>query len=147
MPDRSRPPAECSGHRDCMVCGCHDPLELRLRIVEEGGGLRAVADLRPDLRGYDGILHGGIVSTLLDAIMTQCLIRRGVPALTAELRVRFLRPVPCPCRLELSARLTESRPPLYRASAELTRDGLVHARSTATFLDRSDRTSPELPVT
>jgi len=90
----------------------------------------------PELQGYDGILHGGVISALLDAAMTHCLIHRGVPALTAELKVRYLLPVPCDGELRISARILEARPPLYRISAELMRNGDVYATASASFIHR-----------
>ena len=40
-------------------------------------------------QGYKGMIHGGIVSTLLDAAMTNCLFAMGHVAVTADLHVRF----------------------------------------------------------
>lgn len=121
-----------------MLCGDHNPLSLRLDFRPDAeGGVRA--DLRGGARmqGYDGILHGGVVAALLDAAMTHCLFHHGVAGLTAELRVRYLKPVPCDATLEARAWLDRARPPLYRLGAELTRDGQVLARAEASFLRRA----------
>jgi len=97
-----------------------------------------VARLRADgrLQGYAGLLHGGVVAALLDAAMTHCLFHRGVTALTGELRVRYLQPVPCEADLTIRARVTRERPPLYRLRAELSRDDAVVAWAEASFLRR-----------
>ncbi len=125
------------GHDDCILCGWRDPLRLGLKFEHDGnGGLRARLSVNRSLQGYDGILHGGMVSAVLDAAMTHCLIHMGIPALTAELRVRFTRPIPCEGDLEISARLVEARPPLYRVSAELLSGGEVHASAEAAFIHR-----------
>jgi len=83
------------------------------------GGVSASFSGQWLLQGYNGVLHGGVVSSLLDAAMTHCLFYRGIEAVTAELLVRYLRPVPLDTQLELSARLLSEHPPLYRLRAEL----------------------------
>jgi acyl-coenzyme A thioesterase PaaI-like protein len=35
------------------------------------------------------MLHGGVISSILDGTMTNCLFAHGTVAVTAELRVRF----------------------------------------------------------
>jgi len=77
------------------------------------------------------------VAALLDAAMTHCLFHHGVAGLTAELCVRYLKPVPCDAALEARAWLDRARPPLYRLGAELARDGQVLARAEASFLRRA----------
>ena len=82
-----------------MLCGDHNPLSLRLDFRPDAeGGVRADLQGGARLQGYDGILHGGVVAALLDAAMTHCLFHHGVVGLTAELRVRYLKPVPCDAR-------------------------------------------------
>jgi acyl-coenzyme A thioesterase PaaI-like protein len=88
----------------------------------------------PGLQGYDGILHGGVISALLDEAMTHCLFHHGVKAVTGELRVRFLKPVPCQADLDLKAWLSSERPPLYRVKAELVHEQQVVARAEAKFM-------------
>lgn len=95
------------------------------------------------MQGYDGILHGGMICALLDAAMTHCLFSLGIPAVTGDMRVRFLRSVPCGALVELKARLVKARPPLYRVSAELSENTRVAARATATFMKRPDRLERE----
>jgi acyl-coenzyme A thioesterase PaaI-like protein len=48
----------------------------------------------PELEGFQGIVHGGIVSTVLDEAMSKVVAESGVKALTAELRIRFRQHVP-----------------------------------------------------
>ena len=85
------------------------------------------------LQGYEGILHGGVVSGLLDAAMTHCLFHHGVQAVTADLRVQFLRPVPCDALLEVTAWLVSVKSPVYRAASEIVCDGRVMASAKARF--------------
>ena len=125
------------GHAHCFVCGDRNPRSLGLSFRPAGGDTVAASfQAGPELQGYDGILHGGVIAALLDAAMTHCLSHRGVQAMTGELRVRFLHPVPCDALLEVKARSLAGRPPLYRAEAELVHGTLIMARAEATFMRR-----------
>ena len=65
---------------------------LNFEIKENGGVAAYVANLQ-NLQGYAGILHGGIVTSLLDAAMVNCLFAHNITAYTAEIQVRFKFPV------------------------------------------------------
>ena len=124
------------GHRACLLCGDKNPWSLGVSFEPDGdGGVKTV--FTPDLRlqGYDGMLHGGVSAALLDAAMTHCLFHRSVCAVTAELRVRYPHPVPMGRALELRARVTEARVPLYRMRAELTDGDAVLVWAQATFCE------------
>jgi len=36
--------------------------------------------LRGEVPGYPGIVHGGIIATILDCAMTNCLLMKGISA-------------------------------------------------------------------
>lgn len=75
-----------------------------------------------------------MICSLLDAAMAHCLFLQGIEAMTADLRVRFLKPVPCGTTLILCARLQEARRELYRLSAEMRSTNLVLARAEGRFI-------------
>lgn len=129
-----QPPAS---HAHCMVCGPGRLLGLRFRP----DGIRSViASIkpRPEWQGYAGILHGGMVSTLLDAAMTHCLFHHEVEAMTASLNVRFLEPAPCAGLLDLRATLSDRRRHVYMLDAQLSTHGRILARAEARFITSSD---------
>lgn len=125
------------GHGQCLLCGGHGLLAPGLAFRPDGeGGVRAELQCDGRLQGYAGLLHGGVVAALLDAAMTHCLFHRDVTALTGELRVRYVRPVPCDAALVLRAWVIRARLPLYRLRAELARDGELMASAEASFMRR-----------
>lgn len=141
-------PARRSGaraaHDRCLLCGRDNPRSLGLVFSPDGpGAVAARFEGNDELQGYRGILHGGVVASLLDAAMTHCLFRLGVEALTGDLRVRYLAPVGCRDKLVIRARLKPSMPPLYRLEAEIVGPRGVAARGAAKFLRRSGREAPE----
>jgi acyl-coenzyme A thioesterase PaaI-like protein len=122
-------------HDHCLFCGSANPDSLGLAFSIDGpGAVRGHVDPDEHLQGYTGILHGGIVAALLDAAMTHCLFMQDVQAVTADLRVRYVDPVPCRGRLELTARLVDGSRRVYRLRAELQREGRVLAWAEAKFL-------------
>ena len=121
-------------HEWCLLCGSRNPRSLNLRFAACGEGVRAEFTPGPDLQGYRGILHGGIVSALLDSAMTHCLFQRGIRAVTGDLHVRFLHSIPYYQPLEIRARIVSTRPPLYRLEAELLQGGKIMAKAEAKFM-------------
>jgi uncharacterized protein (TIGR00369 family) len=78
----------------CYVCGQHHPRGLCARFYVEGNLVKA--DFRPtELHtGYKGIVHGAVISGLLDEAMGWPLaLRNGRMCVTAELQVQFLKPM------------------------------------------------------
>lgn len=129
-----------ASHAQCMACGAN--AELGLRFHASGAGVKASLRLKPEWQGYTGALHGGMTATLLDAAMTHCLFNQGVEAMTADLQIRYLEPVPCMDVIELEARLVGQRKLVYELVAELCVGGVVKARARAKFMPRSDKGSP-----
>ncbi len=126
-----------NGHSRCLFCGSLNPRSLNLSFhAAEDGGVRTRFKPPDELQGYDGILHGGVVASLLDAAMTHCLFHLGIQAVTADLHVRFVQPVPCNVSLEICARVLSSNPPLYRQRSEIILDEKVMAWAEGKFLRR-----------
>ncbi len=124
-------------HGRCIVCGHVDGHAPRLRfVVAEDGGVRATFQPDQAYEGYNGILHGGVISTLLDAAMTNCLFAHGRCGLTAELCVRFRHPVVSDALLELHAHVERASPPLFVLRAELRQSNQVRVTAVGKFLDK-----------
>ena len=122
-------------HRNCLLCGKDNPDSLGLEFVLQSDGA-VVSDFCGErkLQGYDGILHGGVISSLLDSAMTNCLFAGGVEAVTGELKVRFLHSVPVDTPVKVSGWLESSKPPLYRLRSEIRGADCVYARGEAKFM-------------
>jgi uncharacterized protein (TIGR00369 family) len=78
----------------CFVCGDSNPSGLGGRFVIEEGDVVLRTTPPSWLEGYQGQLHGGVVTALLDeTIGWACTVAHGRFCVTAELSIRFLRPV------------------------------------------------------
>jgi acyl-coenzyme A thioesterase PaaI-like protein len=74
----------------CIVCGPNHPHGLRIRYELAGdGSVTANWIPAPEWEGFRGLVHGGIISTVLDEAMAKAVAATECEALTAELRVRF----------------------------------------------------------
>ena len=126
-----------NGHAYCLICGTRNPDSLGLCFRDvDASTVCTRFQAYPGLQGYDGILHGGVISALLDAAMTHCLFHRGVQAVTGDLRVRFLEPIPCDLALDVRGWIVSDTPPLYQLKAQLVHDGRVMAWAQAKFVNR-----------
>lgn len=78
---------EDDGH--CFACGKKNPVGLQLDFRSEKG--RTSAEFLPSKghQGFKGVVHGGIIATVLDEAMVKTVLSAGVQAVTAELTVRF----------------------------------------------------------
>jgi acyl-coenzyme A thioesterase PaaI-like protein len=132
--------AEITGndHAHCLMCGACNPRSLGLSFEVDGDAVRTTFQARPTLQGYTGILHGGVVASLLDSAMTHCLFHHGVRGLTGDLHVRFVWPVPCDAPVEVCAWILSVAGPLYRMRAELRHDQRVMAWAEAKFMQRRE---------
>ena len=82
----------------CFICGIENPVGLKLRIYENSEGNIETTYTAPDhFQGYPGVLHGGIVASILDEICGRALM--GNPSsprfmFTGKLEVRYRKNVP-----------------------------------------------------
>jgi uncharacterized protein (TIGR00369 family) len=104
----------------CYVCGQDNPRGLHLAFEVDHQSMRTVWTPDSTLEGFEGIVHGGIVSTVLDESMAKSVSALGIEALTAELRVRFRRPVIAGTSLHVSGWVTSRNKRLVSAEAQLT---------------------------
>jgi len=120
----------------CVVCGPENPRGLRLRFhALEDGAVGADWTPTSDWEGFKGVIHGGIVTTVLDEAMSHAVSARGWPALTCELRVRLRKHVEPGFPLQVRAWVLERRRRKILTEAVLTAPGgEEHARAWATFL-------------
>jgi uncharacterized protein (TIGR00369 family) len=128
-------------HPRCLLCGATNALGLKLDLeVQDDGSVVAAFPCRELLQSYPETLHGGVISAVLDAAMTNVLFSIGIVAVTAELTVRFLAPVSVHRVAVVRASIESSAAhPLYLVRAELEQDGRARARAAAKFLVRDSR--------
>ena len=79
----------------CFMCGKnnHDGFKVDFTLVGNDTVFFKVK-IPAKYQGYDGIVHGGLISTMLDEVMANCFFQRGIDCLTTEINVKFLKALP-----------------------------------------------------
>jgi uncharacterized protein (TIGR00369 family) len=125
---------------NCFVCGRNNPNGLRLsfEIDKEKQTLNTTFIASPTFQGWDRIVHGGIISTLLDEAMAKLVYELGYQAVTASLEIKFKKPAPILEPLRVHGEIAEVNKRLIRAKAHVAKeDGTILATGTSTFLKQS----------
>lgn len=75
----------------CVVCGHQNPLGLQLTFRVDGNYVTAEWVTGKNWESFQGLIHGGVISAVLDEAMSKAIVARGLDAFTVDLRVRFRR--------------------------------------------------------
>jgi acyl-coenzyme A thioesterase PaaI-like protein len=122
--------------KSCFVCGADNPHGLRLRFRVNGDTVEG--DFTPGTRhiGFQGVIHGGILATVLDEVMVWAAsFRRKQFYFAVELTVRFSKPVAAGRSLLLVGWIAKDRGRVVETAGELRgSDGVVYARATAKYM-------------
>ena len=77
----------------CFVCGEENANGLRVPFHAENRRSWATWTPGPGWESYKGVIHGGIISSVLDEAMSKAILSGGDEAFTADLRIRFRKKV------------------------------------------------------
>jgi acyl-coenzyme A thioesterase PaaI-like protein len=120
----------------CFVCGRENPIGFHMQFYADEEN-RVHADYTPHeaQQGYPGVLHGGLVTALLDEVIGFAGIASNVWCMTAKLDVRFRKPIPVNARLHVMGEITSHKRNLVEGHSEIRLgDGSVAAEARGTFL-------------
>jgi len=117
----------------CFGCGQNNPIGLKLSFKQEGGFVRADFTPAKYYQGWSGILHGGIITSLLDEGMGWAARSTGRHCVTARLEVNFKRPIPIGERLVITASVVKRNDKFVETQAQITLpDGTLMAEGSGT---------------
>lgn len=124
-------------HPSCFVCGDRQVNRFGLAInfvAVDTNAVTATFQVEDHHQGYSGLLHGGIASALLDGAMTHCLLQQNIPALTAELTVRYHCPIKVGSVVTIYAELTQRKRGIFVLSGRLVSDDETMVSAKGKFL-------------
>ncbi len=78
----------------CFGCSTRNPIGLKLTFELEGESVKASWNPSRNYQGFEDIVHGGIISTLMDEVAAwavQLLLKTS--GVTSELNVKYLKPL------------------------------------------------------
>jgi acyl-coenzyme A thioesterase PaaI-like protein len=125
--------------RLCFVCGLDNPVGLHLKFYQTAPGEVTVEFTPPEhYQGYPGVLHGGIVASILDETAGRSLMGIFPPRFmfTAKLEVKYRRNVPVGQPLRVIGKAGNSRQRMAEAwSGIYDQAGELLAEATALLVD------------
>jgi uncharacterized protein (TIGR00369 family) len=107
----------------CLVCGRQNPigLHLHLHVDETSGAVETHFTTAAEHIGFEGIIHGGILATVLDEAMVWAATWRGRRfCVCGEITVRFRRPAEVGKPLIIRASVISTRGRMTQISGEIT---------------------------
>ena len=121
-------------HSTCFACGAGNKHGLHLEFKDSPNGCSCDISIPSHFQSYEGIVHGGIVATMLDAAMVHSLRGQcGDAPMTCRLEVKYLRAVPPGENITVNARRKGKRGKIILADAELLCSGICYARARGAF--------------
>ncbi len=118
--------------RYCLCCGEKNPMGFKMKFRFEGEKILSETVIPKEYQGFNDVVHGGILGTLLDELMVNLYWLKGEKAVTVEYQVRLKAPCPTQKKVLLSAWPIEAKRNLHFAvSQACLEDGTVVAEATA----------------
>jgi uncharacterized protein (TIGR00369 family) len=128
----------------CFGCSADNASGLQLKFFRRDELVVAEHVVADHFHGAPGVVHGGIVATLLDEVSCAAAVfTRDRHVVTGELSIRYRRPCPVEAPLALSARVVDDAHPRYLVvEAEVRSAGEVVAQSSGKFFFAAGRSAP-----
>lgn len=99
--------------KHCFICGVANPSGLHLKFIENIPGVVTCDFTVPEnFQGYPGIVHGGVVSAILDEVSGRTIMGEAEKPrfmFTAKMEVRFHKNVPIGQPLHAVGKVVKSR--------------------------------------
>jgi acyl-CoA thioesterase FadM len=124
------------GH-NCFACGTANPIGLNLQFYNLGNEVCSEITLGKNHEGWENMAHGGIVSTLLDEVMSWTIMYfKKIFLVTRKMDIKYIRPVLIGTPLTVKGRIqNDSEPPKIKARAEIRdSEGRLLVRGGAEFV-------------
>ncbi len=126
-----------SDYQRCFVCGAQNASGLRVEFRREGA--QVVAEFLPGeaFQGFPGVVHGGVLASLLDETLSRTALLYHEWVMTGRLEVRYRQPARVGELLRVSAEVEQHRARMViaRGMIALAADPtVVIAEARGTFL-------------
>lgn len=131
-------------HEHCVVCWDRHPFGLKVpyQVIDE----HTVEGRFPCGKSYEGyrdIIHGGVVSSLLDGAMANCILAKGLEAYTVDFRLRFRGPVMTGTEAVIRGQWLRSEGPLHLLQAAIIQEGRTLVTARAKFFAGNPKGTPQ----
>ena len=130
---------EISDDNHCFVCGELNMSGLRMRPRIESATQSASMQLAIPraFQGWQGMVHGGILATLLDETCAYAAKSLVAHVVTAGITVTYKKPVPIETEVLVTATVVGRRRKIIEVQGQIEIDGEIYAEATAKMFDAS----------
>jgi uncharacterized protein (TIGR00369 family) len=121
----------------CFVCGTANPhgLKLTFSFDEKNEEMVSRTVFPKHFQGWEGVLHGGLISTVMDEIMIKAAHHKGFKCVTAELNIRFKKPALLKKEFTIKGKVTEIDRRLIRTEGKIIdSDNIIIATANGKFV-------------
>ena len=121
----------------CFGCGKANPIGLHLEfLLAEDNSVVCLAAVPDSFVGPVGSVHGGIIATLIDETMSKAVRAHGIVAMTRQMEIDYLRPVPSCAPIRLEGRVVRSEARKHWTEAKvLNAEGTTLAHGKGLFIE------------
>jgi uncharacterized protein (TIGR00369 family) len=121
----------------CFGCGAANPIGLQLEFfIAPDGSIHAEKTVGDSYEGPPGLVHGGMIATLLDEVMSKTVRALGIRAVTRKMEVEYLKPVHSQTLVRLVATLVKKDGRKHWTEGRLLdAAGTILAQGTALFIE------------
>ena len=122
----------------CFACGARNPIGIRMQVkyLEDIAAAESILALPKEFQGWQEVIHGGILATLLDEIMMHAIWHFAGAGVTLGIDVQFRQPLAPAAMILVRGRITETKGRRLKAKGEIIRqaDNRLIANSLGRFL-------------
>lgn len=123
-------------YRRCFVCGEENLHGLNAKFLWDGHQAYTEIVATDAFEGYRGIYHGGITAALLDEVMVKAILASGIYAFTAELTIRYKKPVRVGDKIRFVGRIVSRKGRLLETEGEaIGEDGNPVALAKGSYIE------------
>jgi acyl-coenzyme A thioesterase PaaI-like protein len=127
---------EIRNDKHCFCCGKENDRGLKLEFTYHEKNSATTSLIIPEyFTGWENLTHGGLISMLLDETMAHACIGSKLIGVTAELTVRFKKPLPVNTEIFVKGIMTEVKGRIALTAGEIKDvSGTVYATGKARFI-------------
>ncbi|OGS22649.1 MAG: hypothetical protein A2252_03460 [Elusimicrobia bacterium RIFOXYA2_FULL_39_19] len=121
----------------CFACGERNPEGLNLNFLLDTQNKTLTAKFTPSKKyqGFKDIVHGGIIALIIDEVMANLAFKLSIPAVTAEISVKFIKPALVNSELTFTGKIKDDSKKIIFTEASVTNaEGSLVATGTGKLL-------------
>jgi uncharacterized protein (TIGR00369 family) len=126
--------------------GQDNPIGLKVKIIKENETVQAEFVPQRYHQGYKGIVHGGILYSIMDEVMSRAaMTAKGVMTLTIEINIKYRRKAEIGNKIIFYAKMTrDSNRVIETEGKAFSENGELIVEAEGKFFEISDRMKREL---